>query len=73
MKEIEVIDAFIPKIERLVKFPKRFPRISLKIPECVIKIEEQMPVFDWRLQILDFRFANKIKMQSTICNLKSKI
>ncbi len=40
----------------LVQFAQRFFRIGVKIPEGVVKVKEQVPVFCRNFQIVNFRF-----------------
>lgn len=39
----------------------------------MIEIEKQVTIFDFRLQISDFRFVRNMGFKSAIYNLKSKI
>ena len=63
MKKVKVIYASLFQLQRIVKFQQGHSCICFKVPQRMVKIEEQMTIFDFRLQISDFRFANKLNNQ----------
>ena len=76
MEKFKIMHTPVFKPERGMQFQQGSTCIRFKIPECMIEIEKQVTVFDFRFQIADFRFANGLLIKSAPkgrlwCNLQS--
>lgn len=61
MKEIEVMNSSLLQFKDFIKIKQGSSGIGFKIPEGMIEVKEEMTIFDFGLQISDFRFAKKPK------------
>ncbi len=68
MKPVKIINSSFFQLKCSVKFFESGSCICFKIPEGMIEIEKKMAVFNFGLQIADFRFVRDLdfNLQSTL-------